>query len=39
MTPVGSTSTRTEIHGRAGANLENRGDGATPVFVAEPEPK
>ena len=39
MTPVGSTNTRTEIRGRAGADLENRGDGVTAAFVAEPEAK
>jgi len=39
MTPVGSVSTRHEIRGRAGADLESRGDGASAAFVAVPEPK
>ena len=39
MTAVGSASTRTKIRGRAGADLENRGDGVSAAFVAEPEPK
>ncbi len=39
MTAVGSVSTRHEIRGRAGADLENSGDGVSAAFVAEPEPK
>jgi hypothetical protein len=39
MTPVESTSTRTEIRSRASADLENRGDGISAAFVAAPEPK
>jgi hypothetical protein len=39
MTAVGSASTRTEIRGRAGADLENRGDGLSAAFVAAPEPE
>ena len=49
MTPVGSTSTRTEIRGRAGADLENRGrtgadlenrgDGVSAATVAAPDPE
>jgi len=39
MTALGSASTRTEIRGRAGTDLENRGSGVTPAFGAEPEPK
>jgi hypothetical protein len=39
MTAVESTSTRTGIRGRAGADLESRGDGVSAAFVAEPEAK